>query len=591
MSATNGICRSAQKAAPPRLRTRMPWGRACVRDPREMDVFARLLDPRRGQEDLRTMFAGHAHRRPAAVQLGKITDHARHAQGQDLLQVLQLATENVPDGSGTATSRRLVNRRPATGRLANRRLANGRRGPLQQSRWRKLHGSSIQPPHHLVPQLAPARSREPSAAPRSARQFAQLVAACRPSRPNCSRSTSAVSGCRGPLAAARPIPVGTCSRRRCRRNTQRPPTAASTSRSTGTRAAAAGPRRTSCAAPAELRIVGLPDSLGPAGARPCEAVAGEGKFDLARRRPAPRATGRPGRLRKCGRPAGHAEVAGEGNAVAALDGGGQFDADAPADRPAHPAHAQAAIGRAGRPGPGLGCRPVEPAVRKARENGQFQFGHCRQGERAATVGRPGRVDGRPIMAASRRPRTPADLSRPSIFSASTPAAINSGKRSQAARSCGLSRYLRARAQVQRRLAVAEQFVGQPAGLGALAAIAAAAAHGQAGQALARIADAQRPVDEHFQADAGRCRIWRMSASDSSRASTTRRMPSAAATRMPSALVSDICVEAWMGQSGQMARISRAHAQVLHEHGVDAGGDRRADGRSSRLQLARERPAC
>ena len=45
--------------------------------------------------------------------------------------------------------------------------------------------------------------------------------------------------------------------------------------------------------------------------------------------------------------------------------------------------------------------------------------------------------------------------------------------------------------------------------------------------------------------------------ESSRASTTRQMPSRAAIATPSLLVIDICVEAWIGKSGAIARISRA----------------------------------
>ena len=56
-------------------------------------------------------------------------------------------------------------------------------------------------------------------------------------------------------------------------------------------------------------------------------------------------------------------------------------------------------------------------------------------------------------------------------------------------------------------------------------------------------------------------VWRpiaaICSSDSSRASTTRSMPSGSAPRMHSALVSVICVEACSGNSGQIARTSRA----------------------------------
>lgn len=47
------------------------------------------------------------------------------------------------------------------------------------------------------------------------------------------------------------------------------------------------------------------------------------------------------------------------------------------------------------------------------------------------------------------------------------------------------------------LAVDEEFIGKPAGLGALAAVGGSAAEGFGGQALAGIADAERAVDEDF----------------------------------------------------------------------------------------------
>ena len=56
--------------------------------------------------------------------------------------------------------------------------------------------------------------------------------------------------------------------------------------------------------------------------------------------------------------------------------------------------------------------------------------------------------------------------------------------------------------VAKRLAVADHLVGQAAGLGALAAIGAAPAERQACQTLARVADAQRAVDEDFEFDVG-----------------------------------------------------------------------------------------
>ena len=45
--------------------------------------------------------------------------------------------------------------------------------------------------------------------------------------------------------------------------------------------------------------------------------------------------------------------------------------------------------------------------------------------------------------------------------------------------------------------------------------------------------------------------------------------------MPAALVMVICVEAWIGKSGESWRISRQMPDVLHDRGVHAGGDHRA----------------
>ena len=118
MSATNGICRWAESRPRPGCEPECLGRR--VRDPREMDVFARLLDPRRGQEDLRTMFAGHAHRRPAAVQLGKI-DRSRSSRPSPGPPPAASARdrERARSGAGAATSRRLVNGARAW-RLADR---------------------------------------------------------------------------------------------------------------------------------------------------------------------------------------------------------------------------------------------------------------------------------------------------------------------------------------------------------------------------------------------------------------------------------------------------------------------------------------
>ncbi len=58
----------------------------------------------------------------------------------------------------------------------------------------------------------------------------------------------------------------------------------------------------------------------------------------------------------------------------------------------------------------------------------------------------------------------------------------------------------------------------------------------------------------------------------SRASTTRLQPSSRANSTPAALVTVICVEAWIGKSGESLRINLANAHVLHNRRVHAGGD-------------------
>ena len=52
------------------------------------------------------------------------------------------------------------------------------------------------------------------------------------------------------------------------------------------------------------------------------------------------------------------------------------------------------------------------------------------------------------------------------------------------------------------LAVADDLVGHPAGLGALAAVGRPAAEGLAGQALAGVGDAEGPVDEDLDRQLG-----------------------------------------------------------------------------------------
>ena len=94
------------------------------------------------------------------------------------------------------------------------------------------------------------------------------------------------------------------------------------------------------------------------------------------------------------------------------------------------------------------------------------------------------------------------------------------------------------------LAIADQIVRQAAGLSTLAAIGTAAAERFAGEALARVGDTERTVNEGFEFDVG-VFVDRADFVDAKvhGAGRPARSPIARATWMHSALVSVICVEA------------------------------------------------
>jgi hypothetical protein len=112
-------------------------------------------------------------------------------------------------------------------------------------------------------------------------------------------------------------------------------------------------------------------------------------------------------------------------------------------------------------------------------------------------------------------------------------------------------------------AVGDEIVGQAAGLGAFAAVGGAAAERLAGEALAGIGHAERAVHENLQRQrrpgrwrACAARMAAISLREFSRASTTSCAPRSRANCTPAALVTVICVEVWMGKSGESARMSR-----------------------------------
>ena len=147
---------------------------------------------------------------------------------------------------------------------------------------------------------------------------------------------------------------------------------------------------------------------------------------------------------------------------------------------------------------------AEPAGREAARERELHFGDVLLGEVRLAIG-GGRIEGPAVV-----PRDVGDVLgrlEPAFDLEAAHAGVDE------------LRHERVRGQILRAqqifdiaqidvFAVADQVVGQPAGLGTLAAVRAAAAERFAGQALAGIGHAQRAVDEHFELDrrlaAGSC---------------------------------------------------------------------------------------
>ena len=125
-----------------------------------------------------------------------------------------------------------------------------------------------------------------------------------------------------------------------------------------------------------------------------------------------------------------------------------------------------------------------------------------------------------------------------------------GTSAVASRSSGESRY--ARSPRSRTHAVDDELVRQPARLGARAAVRAAAADRLARQALARVRDAERAVDEHLELDVG---VLGADRRDVVERQLAREDHAAARPRLAreldrAASVHVICVEAWSGSVGR-----------------------------------------
>ena len=292
MSATKGICRSAQNVTPPRLRTKRPSGLASA-ILWKMDLLARLLDPRRRQEDLRALFAGHPHGAAAALQFGKIADDARHAQVEKLLDVLQFAAEDVPDWEGwergegrTASGAHRPRHRRSRALLGDlcplTRLHSGRGSNRGAGRWTAAASSRRIISCRNWPSTLKGAIGRPSIRASNSRSSYTLA----PRRPNCSRSTSAVSGCRWASSNSfsdstqhsAPVPDRAITRSllpdgRLDGHVQRhaPPRGA------------IGKRLPQAAV--DLRVVGLPDFLPRPQAVEFQRVAAEGQFHLPALRP------------------------------------------------------------------------------------------------------------------------------------------------------------------------------------------------------------------------------------------------------------------------------------------------------------------
>ena len=140
-------------------------------------------------------------------------------------------------------------------------------------------------------------------------------------------------------------------------------------------------------------------------------------------------------------------------------------------------------------------------------------------------------------------------------------------------------------------AVANDLIRHAACLGTFAAIRRASAECLAGQALARIGDAERTVDEHFDrkvdrpanaADLGQCQLAGQNHSRATQLAGERDAFLARDRHLGRGVDLEIGRDR-VDQPGQ--------SQVLHDHRVDAGRRQVADGRLEVGAVRSERPAC
>ena len=148
--------------------------------------------------------------------------------------------------------------------------------------------------------------------------------------------------------------------------------------------------------------------------------------------------------------------------------------------------------------PDAGGRP--PRGSRGRSRACTSGGRCRappRSVRRAPRGRRRPRRYRVVVAATYS----GPFRRPSILRETTPSRASSGTRALASRSSGERRY--ARSPSSRTTSVDHELVGQPARLRASAAVGAASADGLAREALPRVRDAERAVDEDLELDVRR----------------------------------------------------------------------------------------
>ena len=181
------------------------------------------------------------------------------------------------------------------------------------------------------------------------------------------------------------------------------------------------------------------------------------------------------------------------------------------------------------------------------------------------------------------------LSRPSIFRLATPE-LDQPRDQVVGREVLRAQEILRLAQVDV-LAVADDLVGHPAGLGALAAVGRAAAEGLAGQALARIGDAEGPVDEDLErqlglaADLADLGERELPGQDHARAAELGRQPDPF-------LAGDRHLGRGVDlQVGSDRPDQPGQAQVLDDHRVDARRGQLADRLPRRRPARAGRPGC